>query len=69
MVTKKTPKRDIGVIGFLQQVQEEMRHVTWPKKDEAINKSLMVIAISAIVGVYLGALDYLFVQLMGFLVQ
>jgi preprotein translocase subunit SecE len=68
MQNKKAPKRGNIVVGYLQNVRQELGHVSWPTKPEAIRFTLIVIGISVAAGVYLGGLDYLFTQLMGFII-
>ncbi len=43
---------------FLKEVRQEVKKVTWPTKEETIKYSLMVVAASLVVAIYLGALDY-----------
>ncbi|MCK4588664.1 preprotein translocase subunit SecE, partial [Candidatus Woesebacteria bacterium] len=45
-----------GVIQFLKEVKLELSKVTWPKKQQIIKLTLIVFIISAVVGVYVGAL-------------
>jgi len=52
------------VVGFIRQVKDELNQVTWPTKKQTIRLTSIVIGVSVLVGVYLGALDYLFTQLM-----
>ena len=40
----------------------ELRQVSWPSRQEAISYTILVIVISAIVALYIGAFDYLFSQ-------
>lgn len=47
-----------GAIDYLKEVRLELTKVVWPKREAVIKLTLTVIAISAIVGVYLGALDF-----------
>lgn len=57
------------VISFLSEVKTELSRVIWPKKNEVIKLTLVVIVISAAVGAYLGILDYLFVRLLEVIVS
>jgi preprotein translocase subunit SecE len=57
-----------GVIQFLKEVKLELTKVTWPKKQQIIKLTLIVFIISAVVGVYVGALDYAFTKLLEFLI-
>ncbi len=50
------------MIGFLRQVRGEIAKSTFPTREEVIRLTVLVIIISLVVGVYLGALDFLFLQ-------
>ena len=45
---------------FLAEVRRELHEVKWPTKTQTVRYSLLVVAISVAVAVYLGALDALF---------
>lgn len=49
-------------INYLRDTRAELRHVTWPTKNEAINFTMIVIAISIGTGVFLGLLDFVFAK-------
>lgn len=57
-----------AVIGFFNEVREELKRVTWPKRDEVIRLTLIVFAVSGIIGAYVGGLDFLFTKLLTFVV-
>ena len=50
--------RNIGQ--FLREVREELRKVVWPTRQQTTRYTVIVIAISLTVGVYLSILDSLF---------
>ncbi len=52
---------------FLKEVKTELKKVQWPTKDEVIKLTLIVIVISIAVGVYIGAMDFIFVKANNFL--
>ncbi len=54
---------------FLGEVKSELEKVTFPTSATVIRLTITVIIISAVVGVYLGAADYIFTQLLGILVS
>lgn len=54
---------------FLGEVRSELEKVTWPTGAEVGRLTGIVIAIAFVVGIYLGAADYLFTQLLGLLVK
>ena len=39
------------------EVASELRRVTWPTREETMRLTLMVLAVSAVVGVFLGLID------------
>lgn len=46
--------------GFVRDTRSELRKVVWPTREEAINLTLIVIAVSVAIGLFLGAVDYIF---------
>lgn len=67
MAKEKTLKEGIAPVGFLSEVSEEMRHVTWSTRKEAFNKTAIVIGISLITSLYLSGLDYAFTAISKYL--
>lgn len=49
-------------IVFIREVQDELKKVVWPTRQETIRLTLVVIAVSLIVGLFLGGLDFLFTK-------
>jgi len=54
-------------IQFIKETQRELSKVTWPSRQQTQDMTILVIAASVLVGVYLGALDFAFQKLMGFI--
>lgn len=52
------------IVTFISEVKSELVKVTWPKRDEVIRLTLVVMAISAIVAGFVGVLDFLFTKLL-----
>jgi len=48
---------------FIRDIIDELRKVVWPTRRDAIRLTIMVIAVCAAVGLFLGALDYGFAEL------
>lgn len=48
---------------FLRETADELKKVVWPTRQEVIRLTLVVIAVSLIVGLFLGGLDFLFVKI------
>jgi len=52
---------------FLAQVKNEMDRVTWPTRKEVYATTLVVLLTSAFFGLYLSAIDLVFVRMASFL--
>jgi preprotein translocase subunit SecE len=50
----------MGFIDYLRETKAELRHVSWPTREQAIQYTTVVIGIAVGTGVFLGMLDYLF---------
>ncbi|OGH38091.1 MAG: preprotein translocase subunit SecE [Candidatus Levybacteria bacterium RIFCSPLOWO2_01_FULL_38_21] len=48
---------------FLKEVQEELKKVVWPTREEVIRLTFVVIAVSLIVGLFLGGADFILTKL------
>lgn len=49
---------------FLKEVNEELRKVVWPTRPEVIRLTAVVILVSLIVALYLGALDLILTKVL-----
>lgn len=45
---------------YFRDVRAEMKHVSWPSRRLVVAYTLVVVAVSLVVAVYLGLLDYIF---------
>ena len=50
------------LMSFLQESKEELRRVNWPSREETVRLTLVVILISLLVALFLGALDFIFAR-------
>jgi len=48
---------------FFKETIAELKKVTWPTKQETIKLTTVVIAISVIVGIFIGVLDIVFLYI------
>ena len=55
------PKRSRFAI--IRDIIDELRKVTWPTRRETIRLTIMVIIVCLVVGIFLGAIDYGFTEL------
>lgn len=56
-------------VTYFKETVGELKLVRWPTRQETINLTVIVLAISLIVGAYIGGLDYLFTNLLTYLVK
>lgn len=52
------------ILGYLSEVKLELLKVTWPKRQEVVKLTLIVLAISLIVGLFSGGLDFVFTKML-----
>ncbi len=45
---------------YFKEVRAEMKHVSWPSRNQAIVYTLVVVIVSLATAIYLGLLDYVF---------
>jgi len=58
-----------GPVVFLKEVRTELGKVIWPSKEELVKLTVIVIVVSAVMGIYIGGLDLIFTKLTDFLVK
>jgi len=49
---------------FLRESRQEFKRVNWPTRKETIRYTLFVIGVSVTLALFLGLLDYLFLQVL-----
>lgn len=57
-----------SVLSFFSEVKLELTKVTWPKRDEVVKLTLIVLIVSALFGLYVGGLDLGFTKALELLV-
>jgi preprotein translocase subunit SecE len=48
------------MINYFKEVRGEMRHVSWPSRQQTILYTSIVVGVSLLTAAYLGLLDYIF---------
>jgi len=48
---------------FFQQTYDELKKVVWPTKEQLFRLTFVVIAISVVVGLYIGSIDFILTKL------
>lgn len=50
----------MSLITYLKETQGELKHVSWPTKNQAVVFTIVVVLISIFVSFFLGFFDYIF---------
>ena len=48
----------MNVINFVKEVKSEFNNIVWPTRQETMRLSIIVVFVSVIIGVFVGALDF-----------
>ncbi len=62
-MAKKKTTRGNALTRFYRETVGELRKVTWPTRQEAINLTIIVLIVTFGMSAFLGVLDYLFSRL------
>ncbi len=62
-------KPDNALVRYLKETRAEVRKVSWPTREEAINLTLIVLAVTIAMAIFLGAVDFIFQNLIRLLVR
>jgi preprotein translocase SecE subunit len=57
--------RKVVSFRLIEEIVSELRRVTWPSREETMRLTLMVLAVAATVGIFLGLVDIAFSRLFG----
>lgn len=59
-VAKNTEPKENAVARLFRETRSELRKVVWPTREETIRLTLVVLAISITIGLFLGLADIIF---------
>lgn len=54
---------------YLKDTRGELRKTTWPTREQATNLTLIVLAVTIVMAAFLGALDFVFAQVIRLIVS
>ena len=64
---KKTSKKQSGITRLYRETVGELRKVTWPTRQEAVNLTGIVLIVTFSMSAFLGIVDYLFSRVFAFI--
>ncbi len=56
-------------IEYIKQARIELKKVQWPTREQVIRSTVLVFAVSVIIGAFLGGLDYGYTKLFSWLLN
>lgn len=56
-------------VEYLKDTRGELRKTSWPTREQATNLTLIVLAVTVVMAAFLGALDFVFAQLIRLIVS
>jgi len=59
----------MNLAAYFKDTLEELKQVTWPTRQATIKLTIIVIGISLGVAVYIGSLDFLFTNLLTYILK
>ena len=58
-----------AIVGYIKETRAEIRKVSWPTREEATNLTLIVLAVTVVMAMFLGLIDFLFANLIRLIVS
>jgi len=68
-LAKAAVKKDNFIVRYLKETRAELRKVSWPSRQEALNLTLIVVAFTISMAALLGIIDYIFAWVFGLIIR
>jgi len=68
-MVQSQPEKSITPQQFINQSIAELKKVVWPTRRQVAKLTGVVIGVSLVTGLFIGGLDYLFTNLIGFIIK
>ena len=65
---KASVKKDNFIVRYFKETRAELRKVSWPTRQEALNLTLIVVAFTIFMAALLGIIDYIFAWVFGLII-
>lgn len=59
----------VNPVTYLREVNQELQRVSWPSRQKTINMTGLVIVISLVIAVILAGSDFIFKELLAFIIK
>ena len=64
-----TIKPENALVRYFKETRAEVRKVSWPTREEATNLTVIVLAVTVAMAVFLGTIDFIFASLIRLIVS
>jgi preprotein translocase subunit SecE len=68
-LAKASVKKDNFIVRYLKETRAELKKVTWPTRQEALNLTLIVVGFTILMAALLGITDYIFAWVFGLIIR
>ena len=62
-------KSNFKPVTFLQETKNQLKKISWLSRKEATTMTLTVIGVSLLMAIFVGGLDFVFTQLIGWIIK
>jgi preprotein translocase subunit SecE len=62
-------KKDNVIVRYIKETRSELRKVSWPTRQEALNLTLIVVGFTILMAALLGAIDYIFAWVFSLIIR
>ena len=67
-MAKAKAKKENAIVRYFKETRAELRKVNWPTRRQALNLTLIVMAVTISMSALLGVIDWLFAQLFALII-
>jgi preprotein translocase subunit SecE len=54
----------MSIISYIKEVKAETKNIKWPTKKQVVNYTIIVVVLSLLLAIYVGALDAFFAKIL-----
>jgi preprotein translocase subunit SecE len=68
-LAKAAVKKENVIVRYFKETRAELKKVTWPTRQEALNLTLVVVGFTISMAALLGIIDYIFAWVFGLIIR
>ena len=67
--TRGRQRKENAVVRYFKETRAELRKVSWPSREEAVNLTIIVMTVTIAMAAFLGVVDFLFSRLFSLIIR